>query len=105
MENICLIYVTTSTEEEARNISQILLEKQLVACANISSPITSLYRWEGQIKNEKEVTLLLKTKNSLVEKVIQEVNTLHSYECPCIISWRVATAHEPFTKWINESVK
>lgn len=97
-----LIYITNPTEEEAKKIAKILLEKHLIACANIF-PITSIYRWKEEVKDDKEFVLIAKTKAGLFDRVRTEVESVHSYETPCII--RIdADANPAFAGWIDGQV-
>lgn len=104
MDKISVIYVTTANQESARSIAKTLLEEKLIACANILPEAQSLYRWEGEIKSETESLMILKTATSLVTKVTERVRALHSYECPCIVSWRLESGHEAFLQWVGTQV-
>lgn len=67
-----LVYITCKNNKEANKIAKQLLQKKLIACANIF-PITSLYKWEGKIANDKETVLLLKAVEKNFEKIKKEV--------------------------------
>ena len=97
-----LIYITNPNREEARRIATYLLEKKLVACGNIF-PINSLYRWEGKIADENEFVLLVKTIPANFEKVKNEVEKIHSYECPCVIRIPVSS-NEKYSEWLRSQV-
>ena len=96
-----LVYITASSLEEAKKIVSHLLEKRLIACANIF-PIESMYWWNGKIENDNEVGIILKTKENLIKKIIEDVKLLHSYENPCIIAIPIIDGSEEFLKWIDE---
>ncbi len=98
------IYITTKDETEARKIGRVLVEEKLAACVNIH-PIKSIYRWQGDIQEEDEVAMLVKTRAELAEDVIARVKELHSYEVPCIISLPIVEGHPDYLKWIEESTK
>ena len=98
------IYITTQDEKEARQIGKTLVEEKLAACVNIH-PIKSIYRWEGQIQEDDETALFVKTKAELADEVIQRVKELHSYEVPCIVCLPIEKGHPAFLKWIEESTK
>jgi len=98
------IYITAKDEEEARQIGKTLVEENLAACVNIH-PIKSIYRWEGQIQEDDETALFVKTKAELADEVIQRVKELHSYEVPCIVSLPIEPGYPAFLKWIEESTK
>ncbi|MBL8022417.1 MAG: divalent-cation tolerance protein CutA [Leptospirales bacterium] len=95
-----LVYITTSSQEEAGRIGRILVEKRLAACVNILAPIQSLYRWEGKIQNETEIPFLAKTTPELFELLAQEVRSNHSYSNPCIVALPIERGSMPFLEWI-----
>jgi periplasmic divalent cation tolerance protein len=97
-----VLYSTLPSEEKAFFISRHLLEKRLIACANVYRGVTSLYRWEGAIQQEPEVVLVAKTRKELVPKAIEAVKSLHSYELPCIIAYPIAKGFPPFLQWIAD---
>lgn len=103
MNDIIFLYITNSTRNNAEKIATWLLEKRLVACANIT-PITSMYRWEGKIVSEGEVVLLLKTIPSLVQAVTDEVSSIHPYTVPCIVAIP-AQANESYFSWVCKEVE
>lgn len=95
-----IIYLTCKDIDEAKKISRDLIKNKLVACANIF-PITSMYEWDNEIKDEKEVVVLLKT-NSNFDVVEKEIKKLHSYDTPAIYSWTVDKINKDYSNWINK---
>ncbi len=100
-----LIYITTQTEDEAREIGRKLVETRLAACANVLPGMTSLYWWEGKVEEAAETVLILKTQEKLVNEVVEQVKSLHSYTCPCIISLNITNGNEEFLNWIIKETK
>ena len=98
------IYITTKDEDEAEKIGKALVEEKLAACVNIH-PIKSIYRWEGNIQEEAEIAMLVKTKAGLADKVIERVKELHSYEVPYIVSLPIEKGYPDYLKWIEESTR
>ena len=96
---ITMIYVTTRSETEASQISEHLVTNHLVACANYF-PIKSLYYWEGTLEKSDEYGLVLKTQASKVDEVITEITNLHSYEVPCIVTYKIDKGHQEFLDWV-----
>lgn len=97
-----LIYVTTANQKEAQKIATHLLQKKLIACANIF-PIFSLYWWKGKIQNGKEFVLILKTVTKNYNKIKKEVERIHSYKIPCIIQIPVEV-NEKYGGWMGKEV-
>jgi periplasmic divalent cation tolerance protein len=99
-----MVYVTCEDEEEAMTISKSLLDKRLVACANIF-PIRSLYWWEGEMVDDSEVAIIMKTQKRHMERVISEVKSLHSYEVPCIEFLPIPDGNPDYLKWISDETE
>ena len=95
------IYVTAPSLDEAKRIARTLIEEKLGACANIY-PITSIYRWHGNIEEGDEYALLIKTKTELVGKLASRVRDLHSYETPCIVSFKIDAGDQSYLSWIEQ---
>jgi periplasmic divalent cation tolerance protein len=102
---LSLLYTTFPNEEEAVRISRDLLEKRLVACANILGNTKSLYFWEEQLEETKEIAVLLKTTGENVPEVIKILQELHSYETPAVLEIPVERGGQPFLRWVRESVR
>lgn len=78
-----MIYVTCKDNKEAKKIAKILLDKKLIACANIF-PIESMYVWKGKITEDKECVLILKALEKNYKKIEEKIKRLHSYDVPFI---------------------
>ena len=98
------VYVTTEDEDEAMVIGRILVEEKLAACVNIH-PMFSIYWWQGDVQEDTEVALLVKTKAGLVDEVINRVKQLHSQEVPCIVAWPIEKGNPDYLKWVEESTR
>ncbi len=98
--DMVLIYVTTSSREEATVIGRTLVAERLAACANVLAGITSLFWWEGAVQEESEVPLILKSRADLVDRVVARVTALHSYSCPCVVALPIAAGNPAFLDWI-----
>ena len=98
MTVIC--YVTCANEKEAHSIAKSLLEKRLIACANIVPKMHSFYWWKGKLLEEQpESLLLLKTTKQKKARVVQEIKKMHSYSVPCI-EFIHAKANPEYEKWV-----
>ncbi len=98
-----IVYITAGSREEAVRIGKILVEERLAACVNIF-PITSIFRWEDNVDETGEFGIIVKTKTAKVEHIEKRVRELHSYEVPCVISFRIDKGSAGFLKWIEDSV-
>ena len=91
--------------EEAEIVGRNLVSKRLAACVNIIDNMKSIYRWQGKIETENEVIVIAKTKNELINELIENVKILHSYECPCVVAFPIIGGNEDFLKWIRDETK
>ena len=99
-----LVYMTAGSMEEARTIGRELVASRLAACVNVLDGMTSFYRWEGDIQEDKEVVLIAKTVNVKVPELIKKVKSLHSYDCPCITAIPIVTGNRDFLNWIGAEI-
>ena len=94
------IYITASSYEDAHRIGSAVVAERLAACANLLPGVTSMFWWEGRVQEASEVTIILKTRNDLVERLTQRVRELHPYECPCIVALPITGGNGMFIDWI-----
>ena len=99
------IYMTAGSRDEATKIGKKLVTAKLAACVNILDNMHSIYLWEGEIQDDTEVVIIAKTTEDRVAELIEKVRSMHSYECPCIVSLPVSGGHQPFLDWIAKEVK
>ena len=97
-----LAYITCKDSEEAEKIAEHLLNKKLIACANIFDS-KSIYHWKGELCNQNEKVLILKTDKKF-QDIVGEVKAIHSYELPCILKINVEATQE-FGLWVANSIK
>ncbi len=97
-----LIYVTISSEAEAKEIARALLEARLIASANIIRDAHSLYWWKGEIEEAGECVLIAKTREELAAAAVRRAEELHSYECPGILVLPVASGSRNYLEWIAD---
>ena len=98
MKKLSIIYWTHNDKFKAKEIVHILLSKKLIACANIFQG-DSIYMWQEVLTEDREFFILCKTNLSLVDQVKQEIENLHSYAVPCVLSWEAAPS-SGFAHWV-----
>lgn len=94
-----MLYTTHPDQDTARRIARQLLDRKLIACANLLQS-TSIYTWQGDHKEEGETIAILKTSDDAVEKAVEAVKELHPYDVPCITKLPV-TANKDFEDWVD----
>ena len=96
------VYVTCKDKKEARKIAQALLQKKLIACANIF-PVESYFLWHGKLDEASEVALLAKTTERKIDAIRELITHLHSYEVPVISCWS-GKANAAAEKWVEDEL-
>ena len=97
--------MTASSKDEAAKIAEELVTARLAACVNILDNMNSFYLWEGEIQDDTEVVMIAKTTEDRIPALIEKVRSMHSYDCPCIVSLPVSSGYPPFLDWIADEVK
>lgn len=97
----CIVITTTTSEQEAKQLTTSILGLKLAACVQLSN-IISYYRWEDKITKDDEIRLLIKTKKSLYDNLHKHIVENHSFDTPEIIMLDVAEGDEKYLDWIEE---
>ncbi|MFC2025376.1 divalent-cation tolerance protein CutA [Chloroflexota bacterium] len=100
-----VILITTGTEEEAHKIAKVLLNQKKIACVNIVPRVNSFFWWEGKIDSDQESLLIIKTKASLLNEIVNLVREVHSYDIPEIIALPIVGGNPAYLQWIGKEVK
>ncbi len=96
-----LVYMTAGDEDEARRIGRALIEGRLAAGVNIIPGVRSVYRWRGEVRDAREVVVIAKTREALVDAVVARVKELHSYDCPCVVTLPITAGNPAYLEWIE----
>ncbi|MCK4724228.1 MAG: divalent-cation tolerance protein CutA [Anaerolineales bacterium] len=104
MENeYIIVLITTPNQETSEMIANTLLEKKLAACVNLVGSILSFYTWEGDIKRDEEMLLIVKSRAELFEsELIPAVQAVHPYEVPEIIALPILMGSANYLAWIDD---
>jgi periplasmic divalent cation tolerance protein len=98
------VLTTVGSVEEAERVSSVLIERRLAACVQVSGPVVSRYRWQGEIEEAQEWQCLAKTEARLYPEVEAAIREAHSYEEPEILAIPVLTGSPGYLRWIGENL-
>jgi periplasmic divalent cation tolerance protein len=96
-----IITTTYPDKESAKSVAKLLVEKRLVACAQIF-PIESIYLWQGQIHDEEETILIAKSKTQLFDIIVATIRENHTYQVPQIVQIPITDGLPEYLKWIED---
>ena len=98
-----IILITTKNGREANRIATTLVEKKLIACANIIKDVRSIFRWKGKIDKADEALLILKSKKRCFTEIVKVVKKYHSYDVPEIIALPIIDGNRDYLNWIKSN--
>ena len=87
--------------ESAFNLARELVHLRLAACANVLSPVTSFYRWEGREEQATEYPLLIKSTAERYGALEAQIRKSHPYSLPEIVSWPIGRGLEAYLAWVE----
>ncbi len=100
------VYITAGSLDEARDVGRVLVQERLAACVNMVQGVRSLFWWEDQVQEGEEVAMICKTRADLLDKLVERVRDVHSYDCPCVVALPITGGNPPFIEWIGrETIK
>jgi periplasmic divalent cation tolerance protein len=93
-------YVTAPTVDVAERLARCVVRRKLAACVTLTPNVTSVYAWEGKVSTETEVQLMMKTATPVVPRLIAEVQAMHPYDVPEIISVPMGAGSPQYLAWV-----
>ncbi len=98
-----VVLVTVPSQQEGEMIAQALIEAKLAACVSLSA-INSIYTWGGQVCNDQEWQMLIKTNLSVFPALSEKIQQLHPYEIPEIIALPIVAGSQSYLSWIGDHI-
>ena len=95
------VLTTTDSAEKAEALARGAVEAGVAACAQISGPVTSVYRWEGAIETAPEWQVLLKTTAARYDALEAYIRSAHDYDTPEIIATPVVRGGADYLAWVT----
>jgi periplasmic divalent cation tolerance protein len=105
MNTIILVSTTFAQKEDAERIAELLLDRNLIACAQIAGPVTSIYRWGGKVHSTPEYTMTLKTTQHRLQDLQKTLIQEHPYELPEIIGQEIDHVSLAYADWVSGEVQ
>jgi periplasmic divalent cation tolerance protein len=105
MNKETMIALTTcGNDEDAGTLARALVERRQAACVNAVSQVASTYRWKGEVQQEQETLLIIKTTAARLADVERTIRELSKYELPELIALPLAAGNADYLQWVRESV-
>ncbi len=95
-----VVLTTTPSREVALELARDLVEGRAAACVNVL-PVSSVYRWEGDVQEDEEHLLVIKTRRTLVDDIMDKLRESHPYDVPELIALEVLDGSPDYLRWIR----
>ena len=105
MNNLKLVLTTHDDPILARELAIQLVEERVAACVNIIPQMESVFHWEGSVRSENELLLLIKTTDEKLDQVKELLEERHGYDVPEMIALDGEVLHQPFLAWVHQCLE
>lgn len=104
MSERLLVMTTVARAEDAEYLAREAVERRLAACVNLLPPMTSVYRWQGEVAREEERLVLFKTRADRFAALRDLLLEIHPYDVPEVIGIPIETGSDGYLNWLDESL-
>uniref|UniRef100_A0A8C2ZAG7 Zgc:63972 n=1 Tax=Cyclopterus lumpus TaxID=8103 RepID=A0A8C2ZAG7_CYCLU len=99
-----VLLINSPNEQAAKDIGRAIMERRLAASINILSRTSTMYYWKGEVQDASEVLMLVKTKTSRIQQLVEYVRSVHPYSNPEVLSFPVEDGSRAYMEWMDEAV-
>src|SRR5262245_5884727 len=100
-----VVLTTLPADSDAAAFAQALVEARLAACVNLLPIMQSVYRWQGEVEQENERQMLIKTSRVRLTGLWERVRDLHPYEVPEFLVLPVVDGSDAYLKWLGDAIR
>jgi periplasmic divalent cation tolerance protein len=105
MTEALIAFTTFASEDDAARVMRVLLDERLIACANLLPAARSLYRWEREVRDERETVVLMKTRKQDWTALLSRLHDLHPYDTPECVAVRIAAGAPRYMAWLEAALE
>jgi len=99
-----VVVLSTAPPDHSGRMARLIVEERLAACVNISQ-VRSTFWWEGEVNQEAEDLLIIKTERDKVEELSKRIKAIHPYDLPEIIVLPIVGGDDRYLAWISEALR
>ena len=104
-DECCEVVITSDDPDWLAGFTRALVEERLAACGHLVEPVRSIYRWQGELHDENEVLVLLKTRAEHLERLKLRILEVHPYEVPEVLAVPIESGYQPYLDWLAGETK
>lgn len=94
-----LIITTVDGDDAAARLATRLIEQRQAACVQ-QVEIKSRYRWQGEVRSEGEILLLVKTSAAAAASAMETIAAHHPYDVPEIVALPIVAGGAAYLEWL-----
>jgi periplasmic divalent cation tolerance protein len=98
------VVTTTDSAAEADRLAVGVVEQRLGACVHII-PMTSVYRWDGEVTRDQELRLVVKTTADRLQPLIEHLRAQHSYDVPQVVATEIVDGAADYLDWVRAETR
>ncbi|KAF7217548.1 protein CutA homolog isoform X1 [Nothobranchius furzeri] len=99
-----VLLINSPNVQTAKDVGRAVMEKHLAASVNIFSKTSTMYYWKGEIQDASETLMLVRTKTSRIQQVVEYMRTIHPYANPEVLGFSVEDGSSAYMKWMDEAI-
>jgi len=99
------VLTTIAADADGAALARTLVEERLAACVNLLPAMTSLYRWKGQVEQDREQQVVIKTTTDRLAALETRIRELHAYELPEFLVVSAAGGSQEYLAWVRAAVE
>jgi len=100
-----VVLVTAPDLDTGRRIARTVIEARLAACVNLVPAVESIYWWKGEVQQDAEVLLVMKTTAAALDRLEAVVKQSHPYEVPEFVALSITEGSREYLRWLGDSVE
>ena len=99
-DECCEVVITADDPDWLAGFTRTLVEERLAACGQLVDPVRSVYRWDGELHDEREARVALHTRQALVPAIVARTRELHPYDVPCVLAVPLTGGNPAYLAWL-----
>jgi len=105
VDEVCEVIITAPDPDWLTEFTRKLIHDRLCASGHNFAPVRSIYRWRGQIHDRTEARVALRTRRSLLPRIIERTRTEHPYEVPSVVAIPIIDGGPDYIRWILDETE
>ncbi len=100
--DVRVVLMTAPNRDVAVQLVRTLVDERLAACGNVLPGLVSIYRWEGDVQEDPEALVILKTHTGALDALLRRAPELHPYDVPELLALPVMEGLPSYLAWVGE---